>query len=69
MQEMIDICDFAVGLSRQLYGLDHRLGASRPRMSETWHPLGAVARSSPRSISRSRSGPGMRRWRWSAAIR
>ncbi|QQP87421.1 aldehyde dehydrogenase family protein [Skermanella sp. TT6] len=42
VQEMIDICDFAVGLSRQLYGLtiaSERLGH---RMSETWHPLGAV---------------------------
>jgi acyl-CoA reductase-like NAD-dependent aldehyde dehydrogenase len=37
---MIDICDFAVGLSRQLYGLT--LATERPghRMMETWHPLG-----------------------------
>ena len=42
VQEMIDICDFAVGLSRQLYGLT--IASERPghRMSETWHPLGAV---------------------------
>ena len=40
MQEMIDICDFAVGLSRQLYGLT--IATERPghRMMETWHPLG-----------------------------
>jgi len=42
VQEMIDICDFAVGLSRQLYGLT--IASERPghRMMETWHPLGAV---------------------------
>ncbi len=42
VQEMIDICDFAVGLSRQLYGLT--IASERPghRMSETWHPLGAI---------------------------
>ena len=42
VQEMIDICDFAVGLSRQLYGLtiaSERLGH---RMMESWHPLGVV---------------------------
>ncbi|MBA5778870.1 aldehyde dehydrogenase family protein [Stappia sp. F7233] len=40
VQEMIDICDFAVGLSRQLYGLT--IASERPghRMMETWHPLG-----------------------------
>ena len=40
VQEMIDICDFAVGLSRQLYGLT--IATERPdhRMMETWHPLG-----------------------------
>ena len=39
---MIDICDFAFGLSRQLYGLT--IASERPghRMSETWHPLGSV---------------------------
>lgn len=43
VQEMIDICDFAVGLSRQLYGLT--IASERPghRMTETWHPLGPVA--------------------------
>ncbi len=42
VQEMIDIADFAVGLSRQLYGLS--ITSERPlhRMSETWHPLGLV---------------------------
>ena len=42
VQEMIDICDFAVGLSRQLYGLT--IASERPghRMLETWHPLGVV---------------------------
>ena len=40
VQEMIDICDFAVGLSRQLYGLT--IASERPghRMMETWHPVG-----------------------------
>jgi len=43
VQEMIDICDFAVGLSRQLYGL--AIASERPlhRMQEQWHPLGPVA--------------------------
>jgi aldehyde dehydrogenase (NAD+) len=42
VQEMIDICDFALGLSRQLYGLT--IASERPghRMMETWHPLGVV---------------------------
>ncbi|MCV7230047.1 L-piperidine-6-carboxylate dehydrogenase [Mycolicibacterium komossense] len=42
VQEMIDICDFAVGLSRQLYG--RTMPSERPlhRLSETWHPLGVV---------------------------
>ena len=42
VQEAIDICDFAVGLSRQLYGLT--IASERPghRMAETWHPLGPV---------------------------
>jgi aldehyde dehydrogenase (NAD+) len=42
VQEMIDICDFAVGLSRQLYGLT--MASERPghRMMEQWHPLGVV---------------------------
>ncbi|MES2048202.1 MAG: aldehyde dehydrogenase family protein [Pseudomonadota bacterium] len=42
VQEMIDICDFAVGLSRQLYGLT--IASERPghRMMEVWHPIGVV---------------------------
>jgi aldehyde dehydrogenase (NAD+) len=42
VQEMIDICDFAVGLSRQLYGLT--IASERPghRMMESWHPIGPV---------------------------
>ena len=42
VQEMIDICDFAVGLSRQLYG--QTMPSERPghRLMETWHPLGVV---------------------------
>ncbi|GAB2627841.1 aldehyde dehydrogenase family protein [Prescottella soli] len=43
VQEMIDVCEFAVGLSRQLYG--RTMASERPghRLSETWHPLGVVA--------------------------
>ena len=40
VQEMIDICDFAVGLSRQLYGLTMHSERSAHRMYEQWHPLG-----------------------------
>src|SRR3954451_8183239 len=42
VQEMIDICEFAVGLSRQLYGLT--IASERPghRMMEQWHPLGSI---------------------------
>src|SRR5437868_1738439 len=42
VQEMIDVCDFAVGLSRQLHGLT--IASERPshRLMEQWHPLGAV---------------------------
>src|SRR3954447_11131308 len=42
VQEMVDICDFAVGLSRQLYG--RTMPSERPghRLAETWHPLGVV---------------------------
>ncbi len=42
VQEMIDVCDFAVGLSRQLYG--RTMPSERPghRLMETWHPLGVV---------------------------
>jgi aldehyde dehydrogenase (NAD+) len=40
VQEMIDICDFAVGLSRQLYGRTVATERAEHRMMETWHPLG-----------------------------
>ncbi len=43
VQEMIDICDFAVGLSRQLYGLTIATERPNHRMMETWHPLGPCA--------------------------
>ena len=42
VQEMIDICDFAVGLSRQLYGLTIASERSGHRMMEQWHPIGVV---------------------------
>lgn len=42
VQEMIDICDFAVGLSRQLYGLSMHSERPDHRMFEQWHPLGVV---------------------------
>ena len=42
VQEMIDICDFAVGLSRQLYGLSMHSERPGHRMFEQWHPLGIV---------------------------
>ncbi|MEY4301602.1 MAG: hypothetical protein RJB06_9, partial [Pseudomonadota bacterium] len=42
VQEVVDICEFAVGISRQLYGLS--IASERPdhKLLETWHPLGAV---------------------------
>ncbi|HWP36126.1 MAG TPA: aldehyde dehydrogenase family protein [Gemmatimonadales bacterium] len=43
VQEMIDICDFATGLSRQLYGLTMQSERPDHRMFEQWHPLGVVA--------------------------
>jgi aldehyde dehydrogenase (NAD+) len=61
VQELIDICDFAVGLSRQLYGLT--IASERPghRMMETWHPLGVcgvvTAFNFPVAV-----------WGWNAAI-
>jgi aldehyde dehydrogenase (NAD+) len=61
VQEMIDICDFAVGLSRQLYGLT--IASERPghRMAETWHPVGTCvvisAFNFPAAV-----------WSWNAAL-
>src|SRR5262249_32556823 len=61
VQEMIDICDFAVGLSRQLYGLT--IASERPghRMMETWHPL------SPVGVITAFNFP-VAVWSWNAAI-
>lgn len=61
VQEMIDICDFAVGLSRQLYGLTMHSERPRHRMYEQWHALGPVgiitAFNFPVAV-----------WSWNAAI-
>lgn len=61
VQEMIDICDFAVGLSRQLYGLTMHSERPGHRMYEQWHPLGPVgiitAFNFPVAV-----------WAWNAAI-
>jgi len=61
VQEMIDICDFAVGLSRQLYGLTMQSERPSHRMFEQWHPLGVVgvitAFNFPVAV-----------WSWNAAI-
>lgn len=61
VQEMIDMCDFAVGLSRQLYGLTMPSERARHRMFEQWHPLGPVgvitAFNFPVAV-----------WAWNAAI-
>jgi aldehyde dehydrogenase (NAD+) len=61
VQEMIDVCDFAVGLSRQLYG--RTMPSERPghRLAETWHPLGVVA------IITAFNFP-VAVWSWNAAI-
>lgn len=61
VQEMIDICDFAVGLSRQLYGLT--IASERPghRMMETWHPLG------PTLVISAFNFP-VAVWSWNAAL-
>ncbi len=61
VQEMIDICDFALGLSRQLYGLTMASERPQHRMFEQWHPLGALgiitAFNFPVAV-----------WSWNAAI-
>ncbi len=61
VQEMIDICDFAVGLSRQLYGLSMHSERANHRMFEQWHPVGPVgvitAFNFPVAV-----------WAWNAAI-
>lgn len=61
VQEMIDICDFAVGLSRQLHGLVIASERAGHRMIEQWHPLGPVA------VVTAFNFP-MAVWAWNAAI-
>jgi aldehyde dehydrogenase (NAD+) len=61
VQEMIDICDFAVGLSRQLYGLSMHSERKEHRMMEQWHPLGIVGIISAFNFP-------VAVWAWNAAI-
>lgn len=61
VQEMIDICDFAVGLSRQLYGLSMHSERPNHRMYEQWHPLGVVGIISAFNFP-------VAVWMWNAAI-
>jgi aldehyde dehydrogenase (NAD+) len=61
VQEMIDICDFAVGLSRQLYGLTMHSERDLHRMYEQWHPVGAVGIISAFNFP-------MAVWAWNATI-
>ena len=61
VQEMIDICDFAVGLSRQLYGLTMHSERPGHRMYEQWHPLG------PAGVITAFNFP-VAVWAWNAAI-
>jgi len=61
VQEMIDICDFAVGLSRQLYGKTIASERPRHRLSEQWHPLGPIGVISAFNFP-------VAVWAWNAAI-
>ena len=61
VQEMIDICDFSVGLSRQLYGLTMHSERPEHRMYEQWHPLGVVGVISAFNFP-------VAVWSWNAAI-
>ena len=61
VQEMIDICDFAVGLSRQLYGLTMHSERPSHRMYEKWHPLGITGIISAFNFP-------VAVWAWNAAI-
>ncbi|MCH8805325.1 MAG: aldehyde dehydrogenase family protein [Planctomycetes bacterium] len=61
VQEMIDICDFATGLSRQLYGLTMHSERPQHRMYEQWHPLGVVGVISAFNFP-------VAVWSWNAAI-
>ena len=67
VQEMIDICDFATGLSRQLYGLTIASERQDHRMMEQWHPLGVVGVISAFNFP-SRCGAGTRPLRRSVVI-
>jgi len=61
VQEMIDICDFSVGLSRQLYGLSMHSERPGHRMYEQWHPMGAIGVISAFNFP-------VAVWAWNAAI-
>ena len=61
VQEMIDVCDFALGLSRQLYGLTMHSERPQHRMYEQWHPLGVVGVISAFNFP-------VAVWAWNAAI-
>ena len=61
VQEMVDICDFAVGLSRQLYGLTMHSERPGHRMYEQWHPLGPIGIISAFNFP-------VAVWSWNAAI-
>ncbi len=61
VQEMIDICDYAVGLSRQLYGLTMHSERPGHRMYEQWHPLGPIGIVSAFNFP-------VAVWAWNAAI-
>ena len=61
VQEMIDICDFATGLSRQLYGMTTQSERPSHRMYEQWHPLGIVGIISAFNFP-------VAVWSWNAAI-
>ncbi|MGE0874310.1 MAG: aldehyde dehydrogenase family protein [Burkholderiales bacterium] len=61
VQEMIDICEYAVGLSRQLFGLTMATERRNHRMMETWHPAGVVAVISAFNFP-------VAVWSWNAAI-
>ena len=58
VQEMVDIADFAVGLSRQLYGLTMQSERPNHRLYEQWHPLGRIGVITAFNFPVGRSGPG-----------
>lgn len=61
VQEMVDVCDFAVGLSRQLYGRTMPSERRGHRLAETWHPLGVVGVVSAFNFP-------VAVWSWNAAV-